>query len=233
MRRAQTFSGEFPDFLGQSVYNKGSPQKTIEICKFLRILFQNNTVGLGLIWALGDGFQVKHRRLGVRQRNGVSVRRGVGGRGEECELAPCGNSRPCGRERGMDVVYCTHGDGVELAVCGHGFNAVGPDFGAEVEGADDFAEKGGFFVLGLGEGHLNVWAKQGYRETWKAGSGAEVEEGRGVEVEVTAGEEALSEVAADDLFGAADGGEVGAGVPFEEEVEVDGELGGEEGWHLG
>ena len=39
------------------------------------------------------------------------------------------------------------------------------------------------------------------------------------------GEEAFAEVAADDLFGVADGGEVGAGVPFEEEVEVEGELG--------
>ena len=44
------------------------------------------------------------------------------------------------------------------------------------------------------------------------------------------GEEALAEVAADDVFGVADGGEVGAGVPLEEQVEVGGELGVEFGW---
>ena len=144
-----------------------------------------------------------------------------------------GCPRSCGGQGRCHVVYGSEGDRVKDAILWQGFNPGGPDLRREAQRSDDFAEKGGFFVLGLGEGHLNVWAKQGYRETWKAGSGAEVEEGRGVEVEVTAGEEALSEVAADDLFGAADGGEVGAGVPFEEEVEVDGELGGEEGWHLG
>src|ERR1700679_282252 len=47
-----------------------------------------------------------------------------------------------------------------------------------------------------------------------------------------AGEEALAEVAADDLFRLADGREVGSGVPFEEQVEIGGELGGEAvgGW---
>ena len=65
-------------------------------------------------------------------------------------------------------------------------------------------------------------------EAGKAGSGAEIEEGgvggqAGDEVE--AGEETLAEVAADDFLGFADGGEVGAGVPLEEQVEVGGELG--------
>jgi hypothetical protein len=38
------------------------------------------------------------------------------------------------------------------------------------------------------------------------------------------GEEAFSEVATDDFLWVADGGEVGASVPLEEEIEVDGEL---------
>ena len=38
-------------------------------------------------------------------------------------------------------------------------------------------------------------------------------------------EEAFAEVAPDDVFGVADGGEVGAGVPLEEEVQIGGELG--------
>lgn len=38
------------------------------------------------------------------------------------------------------------------------------------------------------------------------------------------GEEAFAEVALDDLFRAADGGEADAGVPAEEEVEIGGDL---------
>jgi hypothetical protein len=44
-------------------------------------------------------------------------------------------------------------------------------------------------------------------------------------LEMDAGEEGLAEVALDDFFGVADGGEVGAGVPLEEEIEIGGELG--------
>ncbi len=47
--------------------------------------------------------------------------------------------------------------------------------------------------------------------------------------EMPGGEEALAEVAADDLFGVADGGQVGAGVPLEQEIEIKGELGAERG----
>ena len=44
------------------------------------------------------------------------------------------------------------------------------------------------------------------------------------------GEEAFAEVALDDFFGGADGGEIGAGVPLEEEIEVEGELVAEVRW---
>ena len=40
-----------------------------------------------------------------------------------------------------------------------------------------------------------------------------------------AGEEAFAKVTADDLFGVTDGGKVGAGIPFEQEVEINGEPG--------
>ena len=43
--------------------------------------------------------------------------------------------------------------------------------------------------------------------------------------ELEAGEEAFAEVALDDGLGVADGGEVGAGIPLEQEVQVGGELG--------
>ncbi len=148
-------------------------------------------------------------------------------RGEDDELASGEDSGFGGGESGFHVVDGAEGDGVELAAGGHGFDAAGPDFGLEGEGADGFAEEGGFFVLGFGEGDVDVGAEEGDGEAGKACSGAEVEEGLGVGGEMVGGEEAFAEVAADDLFGVADGGEVGAGVPFEEEVEVGGELGEE------
>ena len=50
-----------------------------------------------------------------------------------------------------------------------------------------------------------------------------------------AGEEAFAEVAADDFFGFADGGEVGAGVPAEKKIKVDAELSVKvrRSWHAG
>jgi len=50
---------------------------------------------------------------------------------------------------------------------------------------------------------------------------------------MTGCEEAFPEVAADDLLGVADGSQVGAGVPFKEEVEVGGEPGDEGGGCFG
>ena len=128
-------------------------------------------------------------------------------------------------EGGLHIVHRTQGNYVEAPVCGHGFDSIGPDLGGEAEGSDDFAEKGGLFVLGFGEGDLNFRVEERNGQAGEASSGAEVEESAGVWVEVLGGEEAFAEVAADDLFRVADGGEVGAGVPLEEEIEIDGELG--------
>jgi len=118
---------------------------------------------------------------------------------------------------------------MELAGFGHGFGSGGPDFYWKAKRADCFAEEGGLFVLGFGQGDGDLGAQEGYGESGEASSAAEVEEGGGCWVKVAGGEEALAEVAADYLFGVADGGEVGAGVPLEEEVEVEGELGEERG----
>ena len=118
-------------------------------------------------------------------------------------------------------------DRIETPCGRHGFHPIRPDLGGEVQSADDLAQEGGFLVLGFGEGDGDLGAEEGYGEAWEAGSGAEVEQRRGVGVKVAGGEEAFAEVAADDLFGVADGGEVGTGVPLEEEVEVSGELGEE------
>ncbi len=126
---------------------------------------------------------------------------------------------------GGHVVYGSHSYGVELADWRHGFYAGGPDFYVlKGEGADGFAEEGGFLVLGFSKGHADFRMEQGYGEAGEACSGTQVEEGVAWAY-VLGGEEAFAEVAADDLFGVANGGEVGAGVPFEEEIEVEGELG--------
>jgi hypothetical protein len=170
---------------------------------------QEEDAGLGV----GDGYGGIH---------GESGREDGWGAGEEEELV--GGSGCCGGYGGGHVVYGAEGDGVELAGFGHGFGSGGPDFYWKAQGADCLAEKGGLFVLGFGQGDCDFGAQEGDGETGEAGSAAEVEEGGGCRVEVAGGEEALAEVAADDLFGVADGGEVGAGVPLEEEIEVEREL---------
>src|ERR1700722_2032214 len=100
-----------------------------------------------------------------------------------------GSSRGNGRGH---VVNGAEGDGVEPAAGGHGFDAVGPDFRGKVEAAGGFAEEGSFFVLGFGEGDLNVGAKEGDGQAGEAGSRAEVEECGRAGVEVLGGEEAFS-----------------------------------------
>jgi len=112
-----------------------------------------------------------------------------------------------------------------LAGAGERFDAGGPDFDVrKVESADSFAEEGGFFVLGFGEGDLNVGAEDCSGKAGEAGSGTEVQKGCGAGVKVPGGEETFAEVTADDLLGIADRGEVGTGVPLEEEVEIGREL---------
>jgi hypothetical protein len=135
-----------------------------------------------------------------------------------------GGARSSGSEGRGHVVDGAEGDSVELTRGGHGFYAVGPDFGGEAESSDYFAEEGGFFVLGFCECDLDVRAEERDGEAREAGPRAEVEEGGGVGVEMAGGEEALSEVAPDDLFRIADRGQVGACVPLHQEVEIGGEL---------
>jgi|HubBroStandDraft_6_1064221.scaffolds.fasta_scaffold190076_2 hypothetical protein len=109
---------------------------------------------------------------------------------------------------------------MELTGGGHGFNAAGPDFRGETEGADGLAEEGSLFVLRFGQSDLNVGPQEGDGEAGESCSGAEIEECECAGVEVASGEETLAKVAADDLFGIADGGEVSASIPLEKEIEV-------------
>ena len=99
-------------------------------------------------------------------------------------------------------------------VGGEGFGAGGPDLGGKGECADGLAEEGGFLVLGFGEGDAPGGVEELDGEAGEAGSGAKVEEGgfEGLRGKLEAGEEGFAEVALDDGFRVADGGEVGAGV---------------------
>jgi hypothetical protein len=99
------------------------------------------------------------------------------------------------------------------------------------KGAGDFAEEGGFLVVRFDQREGDFGGPEFDGDAWESGAGTDVGEGGGrVKVrifnhrghggrageEVAGGEEAFAEVAGDDLFGIADGGEVDAGVPAEE-----------------
>ena len=127
-------------------------------------------------------------------------------------------------------------EGNAFVVGGELFGASGVDFGLEVEGANYFAEEGGFFVLGFGEGDVDAGPDEGDGDAWEPGAGAIVEEGCDVGGKVLGAEDGFDEVTAEDAFVVADGGEVGFLVPALEELEVGGEFFGEagcEGWGIG
>lgn len=130
--------------------------------------------------------------------------------------------------RGGHVFDGAEGYRLKFTINRHRLDAVGPDLGWEIEGADGFAEEGGFAGARLGKGDLDAGAGELDGEAGEAGAGAEVEQGS-AGAEVGRCEEALAEVAADDLLGGADSREVDSGVPFEDEVEVEEELGGKLG----
>ena len=156
---------------------------------------------------------------------------GLGGEGGEDDEG-AGGAEGGGSDGGGHRVDGAEGDGVEGAAGGEGFDAVGPDFGGKAEGADGFLEEGGFFALRLGQGDGEGGVGELDGQAGEAGAGTEVEEG-GAGAEAGGGEEALAEVAADDVVGGADGGEVDALVPFKDEVEVEEELRGEGGRDVG
>jgi hypothetical protein len=118
---------------------------------------------------------------------------------------------------------------MESTIGRHRFNAAGPNFSGETERADCLAEKGGLFVLRFSQRDLNIRAEKSDGEAGKTCSRTEVEQGRRGGIEMTSGEETLPEVAADNLLRIADSGEVSTGVPLQEKVEIDRELGKERG----
>ena len=101
------------------------------------------------------------------------------------------------------------------------------------KGTRDFAEEGGFLMVGLDQGEREVRSPELDGNAWESGAGTYVGDrfkgfyhrgrrghrGR-LGDEVASGEKALAEVAGDDGFGVADGGQVDAGIPAEEYIDV-------------
>ena len=135
------------------------------------------------------------------------------------------------------------GDYVEGLSDGFGASVLYIDV-RQCKSAGDFAEEGGFLVIGFDESEGEVGGPEFYRNAGESGAGAEVGEAgegrlslvvgrvkifhhrghRGHRVntgeQVAGGEEGFAEVAGDYFFWVADGGEVDAGVPAEEYIDV-------------
>ncbi len=126
------------------------------------------------------------------------------------------------------VVHGTERDHVEEAAGREGLGAMRPDLGTHAQGSDDLAEECGLFILGFRESDGQVWMSKGDGQAGKSGTGAEIKQGGGRR-KMARGEEGLAKVTLNDLLRSANGRKVGSGVPFEQEIEVAGEL-AEEFW---
>jgi hypothetical protein len=168
-------------------------------------------------------------------RKGLASLRLLGGTNQEDQAAGGGYQGGSGEEDGGKVFDGAEGDYVEGARDGFGAGVLYIDV-RQCKGAGHLAEEGGFFVAGLDQGEGEVRGPEFNGEAGETGAGAYVGEGTGEfkifnhpscvragsghgghrgrhGEQVAGGEEALTEVAGDDVFGVADGGEVDAGVP--------------------
>jgi hypothetical protein len=206
-----------------------------------------------LLWF--EGTYQEQAGLGVRDGEGRvpgKVREGgvdlgeLGGGDQEGEASGGGEERGGYGEDVGEAFDGAEGDYVE----GGG----GEGFGADVlyidvrqcKGAGEFAEEGGFLLIGFDQGEGDVRGPELDGDAREAGARAEVcEAGFGLRAlgfgnvnvkifhhrghrgrhrvereEVASGEEGFAEVAGDDFFLVADGGEVDASVPAEEYIDV-------------
>ena len=140
---------------------------------------------------------------------------------------PGRDASPRDRKRNFHLVHGAEGDGVELAVrardlltrAAHTSTLATPRVRTVSRRKVAFLFWDSARVTSI-SGRRSAMGRPG-----KPAARAEVEQGSGG-AEIRRGEEAFAEVAADDLFRIANGGEVGAGVPLEQKVEIGGELGG-------
>jgi hypothetical protein len=132
------------------------------------------------------------------------------------------------------VVHRAEGNCMKPLSPGHGLSAIGPDLRRQVEGADYFLEKGRFAGAGLSEGDREGRIEKLNGKAWKTRAGAQVEKGiasgngshrsGAIAVQVQAGKKAFAKVTAHNLFRITDGGQVDAGVPFDDKIKIYSEL---------
>jgi len=136
-----------------------------------------------------------------------------------------------GGEDGFETFDGAEGDYVVASGEGFGAGILYIDV-RQCKSAGDFFQERGFLVIGFDQGEGDVRSPEFDGEAGEAGAAADVgnfqsfhrrgcggrrgDQGK----QMPACEEALAEVASDDVFGVADGGEVDAGVPAEEYIDV-------------
>jgi hypothetical protein len=115
------------------------------------------------------------------------------------------------------VIDCAQGHTIEGR--GEGFRATRVHLGWNAGDADGFLEECGFLAPRLGKRHSDFGSANGNGNSWKACSGAVVEEGPDPNGERLCAGNGFDEVALKDSLGVANGGEIGAGVPALEQSE--------------
>lgn len=133
------------------------------------------------------------------------------------------------RQDRFEALDCAEGDHVE-GRAGQGFGAGGLYIDVrQCKGAGDLFQECGFFVVGFDEGKRDLRRPEFDGDAGESGAGAYVGHSdpthhrghRGTQrKEVAGGEEAFAEVAGDDFFFVADGGEIHAGIPALEYIDV-------------
>jgi hypothetical protein len=153
----------------------------------------------------------------------------LGGADQEGQAAGWGDER-CGSGQDLiEALDCAESDNVKRVGDGFGTRVLYIDV-RQCKGARDFAKECDFLVVGFDQGERDLRRPEFYRETGESGAGTYIGNGfhhrghwghRGrAREQIAGGQEAFAEVAGDDFFGVADGGEVDAGVPAEEYIDV-------------
>jgi len=127
-------------------------------------------------------------------------------------------------------------DDVERGVGGEGFGTAGEYIDVrQCKGTDKFTQEGGFLVVGLDQSERDVRGPELEGYAGEAGAGADVGDGGTGQIfqhrghrgrrgnageQMAGGEEGFAEVAGDDFFRVADRGQVDAGIPAEEYIDI-------------
>lgn len=108
---------------------------------------------------------------------GVASQTGLGGADQEGEAAAWPHQPGRDREDRFEALHRAKGDHVEGAAGkGLGARALYIDV-RQCKGAGDFAEEGGFFLVGLDQGQRNVGRPKFDGDSGEAGAGADVGQG--------------------------------------------------------